>query len=207
ILVLANNQSFAQHRNVHVRPGHRTVVVGRTNPHWRYVNAPRRGVVVTSAPRAAIGVTYGGVGYNYHQGIFYRRYGRRYIVTAPPIGIRVHTLPVGYTRVVIADRPYYYYYGTYYLQNDNEYEVSKPPLGAVVESIPDGYEIVQINGDTYYRVDGVQYKAVTKDGEIWYEVVNVDTNGGSPSVGSLVRMVPEGSEKVIIDGNTYYTSN
>ena len=57
--------------------------------------------------------------------------------------------------------------------------VVQAPVGAVVESIPEGYEKLIINGETYYIVDGVQYKAVVYDGEIWYEVIKFSTNSQS----------------------------
>ena len=97
-----------------------------------------------------------------------------YVVVGAPIGIRIRFIPAAHSRFVIDHRDYYYYYGTYYVMNNAYYEVLKPPVGALVESIPDGYEQLQINRETYYIVDGVQYKPILNNNEIWYQVLKVN---------------------------------
>lgn len=136
---------------------------------------PRRNSVRTTIPGTYRTINYGGFGYRYHNGIFYRPYNNSFIVIAPPIGLFIDVLPIGYRRIYVNNYPYYYYNGTYYDQRDNNYTVVSPPVGAVVESIPDGYQTVVIDGQTYYTVDGAQYKPVVQDnGEIWYEVIKAN---------------------------------
>lgn len=145
------------------------------NPSWRYANLPRRNTVYTSINSSFLTINFGGYGYRYNNGIFYRPYNNVYTVCAPPIGIHINVLPIGYRRIYVNDYPYYYYNGTYYDYRDNNYTVVSPPVGAIVESIPDGYETVVIDGETYYTVDGAQYKPVVQDnGEIWYEVIKAN---------------------------------
>jgi hypothetical protein len=148
------------------------------NPSWRYNSGyfPRRNTVINVFPYGYSDINYGGFGYRYYNGIYYRPYESSYIVCNPPFGLYINTLPFGYRRIYVNDNPYYYYNGTYYNQReDNNYQVVRPPLGAVVESIPEGYQTLTIDGETYYEVDGVQYKPVVQDnGEVWYQVIKVD---------------------------------
>jgi hypothetical protein len=120
-------------------------------------------------------LNFGGYGYRYCDGVYYRPYNNIFRVVAPPIGIFINVLPYGYSRIYVHDYPYYYYNGTYYDYRNSNYYVVSPPVGAVVESLPAGYETVTIDGETYYIVDGAQYKPFVQDnGEIWYEVVKAN---------------------------------
>jgi hypothetical protein len=133
---------------------------------------PRRNSIYHSLPSTYININFGGFGYRYYDGIYYRPYNNIFRVVAPPIGLFINVLPFGYSRIYVHQYPYYYYNGTYYDYRDNNYFVVSPPVGAVVESIPDGYETITIDGETYYEVDGAQYKPVVQDnGEVWYEVI------------------------------------
>lgn len=174
-----NALSPTPHRRGQVQTGtiNKKLPPSRVSPSANYKKLPPRGAVVSKrkAIKHAHVVRHSGVDYYFKNGIFYRYNSGNYIVSRPPIGIRVATIPT--PRVVwVNNVKYYYYYGTFYnhVTITNEYEVIKPPLGAIVESIPDGYEKIEIDGNTYYVVDGVQYKAVVYEGEIWYEVIKVD---------------------------------
>lgn len=115
--------------------------------------------------------------YYYRDGIFYRYHDNKYTIHRPHAGFRVSSIPE-YRLVRVNGVSYYYYYGTFYsyVAPSREYVVVAPPVGAIVESIPEGYEKIDINGNTYYTVGGVQYKAVIFNGEIWYEVIKVDSD-------------------------------
>ncbi len=160
----------------HYRPGTYQAPVNRPYraPNWHYTNKPRRGEVVRYYPSRAQVIKYGMTPYYFFEGVFYRQHNNQYIVVRPPVGIRIQTIPADYRVFVSHGRRYYYYYGTYYMQHGNYYETVSAPVGSLVDSIPDGYEKLIIDGDTYYIVDGVQYRAVVYDGEIWYEVIKVD---------------------------------
>ena len=158
-----------------VNNNYRRPVYNARNPNWRYSNVPRRNTVITVVPTTYRTVNYGGFGYRYHNGIFYRPYNNSFMVVAPPVGLFINALPLGYSRIYVHNYPYYYYNGTYYDYRDNNYTVVSPPVGAVVQSLPDGYQTVTIDGETYYTVDGAQYKPVVQDnGEIWYEVIKAN---------------------------------
>ena len=153
----------------------RRPVYDRYNPCWRYDNLPRRNSYYSSLPSTYFSINFGGFGYRYWDGVFYRPYNNLFSVCAPPVGIFINILPVGYSRIYVHNNPYYYYNGTYYDQRGNNYYVVSPPVGAIVESLPDGYETVAIDGETYYTVDGAQYKPVVQyNGEIGYEVIKAN---------------------------------
>jgi hypothetical protein len=164
------------------RPGYRPVygydrrpVYNRYDPCWRYNYLPRRNSYFYSVPSNYFSISFGGFGYRYWDGVFYRPYNNMFTVCAPPVGIFINVLPVGYSRIYVHNYPYYYYNGTYYDQLGSNYYVVSPPVGAIVESIPDGYDTVVIDGETYYVVDGAQYKpVVVENGEIWYEVIKAN---------------------------------
>lgn len=161
--------------NRSVNNSYRRPVYNARNPNWRYSNVPRRNTVIRVVPTTYRTINYGGFGYRYHNGIFYRPYNSTFVVVAPPIGLFINVLPIGYSRIYVHNYPYYYYNGTYYDYRDNNYTVVSPPVGAVVESLPDGYQTVTVDGETYYTVDGAQYKPVVQDnGEIWYEVIKAN---------------------------------
>jgi hypothetical protein len=52
--------------------------------------------------------------YYFHQGVFYRKGPRGYVITLAPIGARIRFLPRGYITLHFGAIPYFYYYGTYY---------------------------------------------------------------------------------------------
>lgn len=175
-------QAYPQQRGGYNNGGYnnRTVIINRQQhvynnaPNWQYNNLPRRNAICQSLPSASLSINFGGFSFWYSNGIYYKPYNNSYIVAPAPVGIRVQYLPQDCRRIFIQNRPYFYYYGTYYEYNGYDYAVVPPPIGALVESIPDGYEQLVINGDTFFIVDGVQYKAVIYNGEIWYEVIKID---------------------------------
>lgn len=168
ILALGVNQAEAQTRKTRVVKGKRgtTVVVRKTNRkrikrvkvvHHHYRHLPRRGATFTTVNARAITVRHGGVGFRFHEGVWYRPKGAKWVVTRPAVGIRVRTLPKGYRRFVVGPKIYYYYYGTYYAKSNNEYQVVDAPMGAEIDSLPDGYQTVTVEGETYYELDGTYY--------------------------------------------------
>ena len=155
--------------------GNRRPIYSPSNPGWRYSYLPGRNSIITSFLFPYETINFGGCGYRYYEGVYYRPYNNVFRVVAPPFGFFINTLPYGYSNIYVNNYPYYYYNGTYYDQYEDSYRVVAPPIGAVVESIPQGYETLVIDGETYYKVDNVQYKPVVQDnGEIWYQVIKVD---------------------------------
>ena len=60
---------------------------------------PPRGYAVGALPRGYVTVGYRGGPYYYHQGVWYRPGGGRYLVVRPAIGLFVPVLPPFYTTV------------------------------------------------------------------------------------------------------------
>ncbi len=90
---------------------------------------------------------------------------------------------------------YYYRDGIYYRFHNNQYMIHHPHVGFRVSSIP-SYRTVWVNGVSYYYYYGTFYSYMAPSRE--YVVV-------APPVGAIVESIPEGYEKIDINGNTYYT--
>src|ERR1700736_2367572 len=60
---------------------------------------PDRGSIVRDIPKGTIGLSYAGVSYRYHDGIWLEARGPAYMVVAPPIGLVAPTLPL-YSTIV-----------------------------------------------------------------------------------------------------------
>ncbi|MGX5691074.1 DUF6515 family protein [Arcticibacter tournemirensis] len=141
-----------------------------------------RAVVVRTPPRGARVSIHAGVSFRYYNGVYYRPYGTRFIVTRPPVGIRISILPPGYTTVVWSGIPYFYYGGVYYVQRQPQvYEVIEAPREVVqlvpnhpastasIGSLPPGTETVEISGKRYYRINDTYYeKTVSENGQESY---------------------------------------
>ncbi|MCQ2189939.1 MAG: DUF6515 family protein [Paludibacteraceae bacterium] len=90
---------------------------------------------------------------------------------------------------------YYYRDGIFYRYHNNKYVIHHPHVGFRVASIP-SYRTVWVNGVSYYYYYGTFYTYMAPSRE--YVVV-------APPVGAIVESIPEGYEKIDINGNTYYT--
>ena len=99
---------------------------------------PPRGYAVAALPRGFVTVNYRGGPYYYHQGVWYRPGGGRYLVVRPAIGLYVGVLPPFYTTVWFGGSPYYYSDDVYYAwrQDRRQYEVVDPPSGASGDTTP-----------------------------------------------------------------------
>jgi len=125
--------------------------------HHHYRHLPKRGAIITQVHAKAVTVKFGGVGFRFHSGVWYKPHGVKWRIARPSYGIRIKVLPVGYRKIIIGPSTYYYYYGTYYINNANEYEVVEAPMGAEIGSLPDGYNIINIDGNEYYELDEIYY--------------------------------------------------
>lgn len=90
---------------------------------------PPQGHVETKAPVVSRIIKYRNESYHYHNGVWYRPYGSRFIVVLPPAGILVPVLPSYYTTVWFGTVPYYYAGGVYYNWQPEyrSYAVAEPP--------------------------------------------------------------------------------
>lgn len=104
--------------------------------HDRYY--PPRGRVVEGLPHGYRVVPYHGGHYYFYGGVWYRPYGRRFVVISPPVGLFVSVLPPFYTTIWVGGVPYYYADGVYYVWRPAErgYIVAEAPPESVVTTLP-----------------------------------------------------------------------
>lgn len=99
---------------------------------------PRPGWAVRSPPPRASITFWGGVGYRYHDGIWYTGGPRGYVVVRPPIGIVVTDRPALATVLAIGGLSYLYANGVYYREQPGVgYEVVPPPVEGSNTGAPD----------------------------------------------------------------------
>jgi hypothetical protein len=102
-------------------------------------------------PVGCVQVSFGGVGYYYNDGVYFRPTpAGPYAVVPPPVGVIVPQLPDGAEAVVVGQAPYYYAAGAFYVQEPTGFAVVPAPLGAVVHGLPPGATPVVIEGRVYY---------------------------------------------------------
>jgi hypothetical protein len=91
---------------------------------------PDRGAIVRDLPKGAIGTSYAGVSYRYHDAIWLEPRGPAYMVVAPPIGLVAPTLPLYSTVVTHSGESLLYANETYYRPRPdlNGYEVINDPF-------------------------------------------------------------------------------
>jgi hypothetical protein len=90
---------------------------------------PDRGSILRDAPQGAIVVTYAGLSYRFHDGVWLEPRGPAFMVVAPPIGLIVPTLPTFATLLAHGGEIYLYCNEVYYRPRPdlNGYEVINDP--------------------------------------------------------------------------------
>jgi hypothetical protein len=119
--VHAEERNFGHHEFMDSRHGHNHAY-------------PARGQYVERLPRGHHEVFYGHSRYYFHEGVWYRPEGRRFVIVAPPFGLVVPFLPLYFTTIRVGGIPYYYANDVYYTQNAGGYIVVEPPKGEAVEA-------------------------------------------------------------------------
>jgi hypothetical protein len=99
---------------------------------------PDRGAIVRDIPKGTIGLSYAGVSYRYHDGIWLEARGPAYMVVAPPIGLVAPTLPLFSTIVTHGGETYLYANDTYYRPRPDleGYEVVNDPVEEPAQAAP-----------------------------------------------------------------------
>jgi len=100
-------------------------------------NERRRAVRVEHLPPHYETIVVNRNNYFYHNGSFFKRGPRGYVVIGAPLGARVRALPLGYTIINFGGLSYYYLNGAYYnyIPSENAYVVvNKPGNASVVSS-------------------------------------------------------------------------
>ena len=113
--------------------GHHEVMDSRHGHNHAY---PARGQHFDRLPNGYRSVAYGRSRYYFHGGVWYRPFGRGFVVDMPPFGLIVPFLPLYYTSLWIGDIPYYYANETYYTQTAGGYMVVEPPKGEATQAPP-----------------------------------------------------------------------
>ena len=113
--------------------GHHEVMDSRHGHNHAY---PARGQHFDRLPSGYRAVAYGRSRYYFHGGVWYRPYGRGFVVDVPPFGLIVPFLPLYYTSLWVGGIPYYYANDTYYTQTTGGYMVVEPPKGEVAQAPP-----------------------------------------------------------------------
>lgn len=160
-------------------------------PHWmpRFRPAPRDyyyGHRLRHLPRTARRYDYGGTGYYYLDGFYYRLIDGYYCLTRPPVGTILDMAAVSALKAMTvaminttddrykAAEQIYYDDGIFFVLDKNgEYLVIDPPIGTRVPYLPDDYEKVRYDGETLYKVEQVLFQKIYYKGEIFYEVVGL----------------------------------
>jgi hypothetical protein len=195
------------------------------SPYRFTYNYPYWGQRYTSLSFSYNVIPFGGIGYCYNNGIYYRPFGGYYQVVAPPIGLSISVLPFGYSRVYVGSYPYYYYGGIYYQQYNNSYQVVDPPLGAKLPALPNNAREVLINGDRYFEDNGTYYmEEYNINNQRLYTVVGVHGKLDENTVDQVLHgtasnnnistekdqviytTLPDNCTKVAIDGHEYFRS-
>ncbi|MGV8059169.1 MAG: DUF6515 family protein [Smithellaceae bacterium] len=113
--------------------GHREFMDSRHGHNHVYL---ARGHYVERLPGGYRAVVYGRSRYFFHEGVWYRPYGSRFVVVVPPFGLIVPFLPPYYTTIWVSGIPYYYANDIYYTQTAGGYIVVEPPKGEVNPAPP-----------------------------------------------------------------------
>ena len=97
---------------------------------------PERGQYVERMPNGYRSVFYGKTRYYFHEGVWYRPQGSRFVIVAPPFGMIVPFLPPYYATIWLSGVPYYYANEVYYAHRGDGYVVVEPPKGEVSQAPP-----------------------------------------------------------------------
>ena len=103
---------------------------------FRYSPPRHHHGVVSHLPRGYHSFRMGKREYYHHQGLFYRRSPRGFIVIGAPIGAVIAALPLGFSTVIVAGTTFYYYDGVYYRHVPAGYMVVEPPPETIVVQEP-----------------------------------------------------------------------
>ena len=98
---------------------------------------PRPGWAVRAPPPRSNVTFWGGVRYNYFDGVWYTGAPHGYVVVRPPIGIVITDRPALASLLVIGGLSYLYSNGVYYREQAGVgYEVVPPPVEGAVATAP-----------------------------------------------------------------------
>ena len=128
----------------------------RHGGHRRHVDF---GLSINILPSDCFRITFKGSRFYYHEGTYYSRRGRDYVVVRPPSGVYVESIPYYYYPVMINGISYYTSDGIYYVYTRRGYQVVAPPV-TVISAAPeaviidqDDQQIMTVNSSGLYTVN------------------------------------------------------
>jgi Family of unknown function (DUF6515) len=109
---------------------------------------PDRGSILRDAPQGAIVVTYAGLSYRFHDGVWLEPRGPAFMVVAPPIGLIVPTLPTFATVLAHGGELYLYCNDVYYRPRPDlsGYEVINDPAETAPKAKSDAALAATVSG-------------------------------------------------------------
>jgi hypothetical protein len=109
---------------------------------------PDRGSILRDAPQGAIVVTYAGLSYRFHDGVWLEPRGPAFMVVAPPIGLIVPTLPTFATVLAHGGEIYLYCNEVYYRPRPDlsGYEVINDPAETTMKAKSDAAVAAPVAG-------------------------------------------------------------
>ena len=126
-LMVYPSSSFAWDRNDQNDYRHHS---DRHHDDWKhdgYRDHARFGFSVNIIPNDCFRIFFGGSRFYYHDGTYYSRRHRDYVIVAPPVGVVVREIPRYYQPVMIDGSSYYTSDGIYYVYTRHGYRVVPAP--------------------------------------------------------------------------------
>lgn len=99
-------------RHIHVKPVVHHKVVVKPAPTYRVISAVAD--IHRVLPGNALRIVHAGETYYYHEGVYYVKEPRGYVVVHPFAGLRLASLPAGTVRVRIGEETLYRFNDVYY---------------------------------------------------------------------------------------------
>ena len=211
---------IGEDRNVHRIPPRERDFLVDINPGHFWGHEPHYfGYRVHTPPHGFKRVTYWGIEYCFHGGIYYRHYGDWYVVCRPPFGICIEE---AIDRALFRSVRFAYFNNSYRIysaidannriidqqnrviaQNNATIAAQNSAIALNTSRANDAYSVANRLGlvqsyayanQEYFYMDGVFY-IVNSKGQ--YEVI-------VPPAGALVNELPDDYDIISLDGNDYY---
>jgi hypothetical protein len=161
------------------------------------------GYEADALPEGAEAVQVDGATYYYAEWSFYQDVpGGGYVVVEAPVGAEVTAIPEEAVEHDEGEVTLYQFDNLYFTRTTNDagaqvYVVEPSPPEEEIAEIPNDAVSFVADGETFYYVNFNLYVEFEENGQTGY--VN-----GEPEVGAQLDELPEGTETIEEDGNTYY---
>jgi len=120
----------------------------------------------------------------------------QYYQSLPKWGAKATHKPSNASLIRYRGASYYFINGIYYTYTAGKYNMTKAPVGMRVKLIPAMHTLIMHNGHAYYYYYGTYYTYIPYANS--YEVI-------APPHGAMVDALPNGYNKIVIEGITYWS--